>query len=146
MPTAAKLFAAFSFAIVAFFTAEVVKPHMPEGTQFGLFSVVSAVIGAFCGWKVMGPAAGNGYIESANGGLKTSLIMTLFALFIFSTEEMLVLAFRRTYKSPMEAVVGIVQLAIEFVQTIFVLDVLTVLLLGGALAGCFVEWAARRWR
>lgn len=146
MPTAAKLFAAFAFAVVAFFAAEVFKPHMPEGTQFGAFSIVSALIGLLCGWKVMGPAAGHGMIESANAGLKTSLIMTIVALFVFSTEEMLVLAFRRTYKGPMEAVVGIVQLAVEFAQKLFVLDMLVVLLLGGALAGCLAEWAARRWR
>lgn len=146
MPTAAKLFAAFGFALVAFFTAEVFKPHMPEGTEFGLLSPVSALLGAFCGWKVMGPAVGHGYIESFNGGLKTSLILTLLALFVFSTEEMLVKAFQRDYKSPMEAVVGIVQLALEFIQKMFVLDVLIVLLLGGALAGMLSEWAARRWR
>ncbi len=146
MPTAAKLFSAVAFALVAFFTAEVFKPHMPEGTQFGLFSPVSAIIGLLCGWRVMGRSVGRGYVESANGGLKTALVMLLYALFIFSTEEMLVLAFRREYHSPMEAVIGIVSLGVDFVGKLFVPDVLAVLLLGGALAGCLAEWANRRWR
>jgi hypothetical protein len=145
MPTASKLFAAFGFALVAFFTAEIFKPHMPPGTQFGAFTPVSAAIGLVCGWRVLGRATGGGMVEAANAGLKTALITLLVALFIFSTEEMVVESFRRAYDSPMEAVIGMVAIAVEFVQTLFALDVLVVLLGGGVLAGCLAEWAARRW-
>lgn len=145
MPTASKLFAAFGFALVAFFAAEIFKPHMPPGTQFGAFTPVATAIGLICGWRVLGRATGGGMVEAANAGLKTALITLLVALFIFSTEEMLVQAFRRAYHGPMEAVIGIVSIAIEFLQTLFALDVLVVLLGGGALAGCLAEWAARRW-
>jgi hypothetical protein len=145
MPTASKLFAAFGFALVAFFAAEIFKPHMPPGTQFGAFTPVSTAIGLVCGWRVLGRATGRGMVEAANAGLRTALITLLVALFIFSTEEMVVQSFRRAYDSPMEAVVGMVAIAVEFVQTLFALDVLAVLLGGGALAGCLAEWAARRW-
>lgn len=145
MPTAAKIFAAFAFAIVAFFTAEVFKPHMPEGTQFGLFSFVSAAIGALVGWRIMGPEAGRGNWMAINAGLKTAVCTALVALLVFSTYEMLVLAFRPAYNGPMEAVVGIFDLAVEFFVTMLAWDVLIVLLVGGALAGLMSEWAARRW-
>lgn len=146
MPTAAKLFAALAFAIVAFFTAEVFKPHMPEGTQFGYFSFVSALIGAISGWKVMGPEAGRGNWMAVSSGMKTALFMALVALFIFATYEMLVEAFRPSYSGPMEAVIAIFDFAVEYFVTFLAWDVLIVLFVGGALAGSFSEWAARRWR
>jgi hypothetical protein len=146
MPTAPKLFAAFALAAVAFFTAEVIKGHLPPGTQFGAFSQISAIIGLLCGWRVLGPDAGRGMWSSANAGLKAAIVAFVLGLFIFSTEEMLVLAFRRSYHGPMEAVIGIISLAVDFVQQSFAPDVIIVLLGGGALAGCLSEWAARRWR
>ena len=145
MPTAAKLFAAFAFAVVAFFAAEVFKPHMPEGTQFGYFSFVSALIGLVAGWRVMGPDAGRGNWMAVNSGIKTSACAVGLALLIFSTYEMLRLAFRPAYKSPMEAVVGIFELAVEYTISLIAWDVLVVLVIGGALAGLLSEWAARRW-
>ncbi|SPH18285.1 hypothetical protein DEA8626_01818 [Defluviimonas aquaemixtae] len=146
MPTAAKLFAAFAFAVLAFFAAEIFKPHMPEGTQFGYFSFVSALIGLVAGWRVMGPEAGRGNWQAVNTGVKTSAVMVGLALLIFSTYEMLLLAFRPAYKGPMEAVVGIFDIGVEFFRTMLAWDVLVVLIIGGALAGLLSEWAARRWR
>lgn len=146
MPTAAKLFAAFAFAVLAFFTAEIFKPHMPEGTQFGYFSFVSALIGLVAGWRVMGPEAGRGNWQAVNSGLKTSAVMVGLALIIFSTYEMFLLAFRPAYKGPMEAIVGIFELAIDFLLRMIAWDVIAVLIFGGALAALLSEWAARRWK
>ncbi len=39
-----------AFLLIGYFGAEVVKPHMPEGTQFGAFSFVCAGIGLLTGW------------------------------------------------------------------------------------------------
>ncbi|MGB3177556.1 MAG: TrgA family protein [Albidovulum sp.] len=146
MPTASKLFAAFAFALLAFFAAEVFKPHMPEGTQFGYFSFVSALIGLVAGWRVMGPEAGQGNWMAVNSGIKTSACTVGLALLIFSTYEMLHLAFRPAYKGPMEAVVGIFDLGVDYFRTLLAWDVLAVLIVGGALGGLLSEWAARRWK
>jgi hypothetical protein len=146
MPTAAKLFAAVAFALVGFLAAEIFKPHLPEGTQFGFFSPISALIGLVCGWRVIGREVGHGWWESANSGMKTVVAMLALALLIFSTEEMLVLAFRRSYDSPMEAVIGTISLGVDFVQKLFVPDVLITLFAGGILGGLLAEWASRRWR
>lgn len=146
MPTAAKLFAAFAFAALAFFAAEVFKPHMSEGTQFGAFVPISALIGLVSGWRVMGPAAGQGNWLAVNNGIKTSVCMLMLALIIFSIEGMLVLAFRRAYDGPMDAIIGIFGVGVDYLLQVLVWDVLAVLLIGGALGGLLSEWAARRWR
>jgi len=146
MPTAAKLFAAFAFAALAFFAAEVFKPHMSEGTQFGAFVPISALIGLVSGWRVMGPAAGKGNWMAVNNGIKTAACMLGLALVVFSIEGMLVLAFRRAYDGPMEAIIGIFGVGVDYLLRVLAWDMLAVLLIGGALGGLLSEWAARRWR
>ena len=146
MPTAAKLFAAFAFALLAFFTAEIIKPHFGGGTQFGYFSFVSSLIGLVAGWRVMGPEAGRGNWMAVNTGVKTSAVMLGLGLLIFSTYEMFVLAFRPAYRGPMEAIVAIFDIAVHYLTTIIAWDVIAVLVFGGALAGLLSEWANRRWR
>ncbi|MFZ5708491.1 MAG: TrgA family protein [Pseudomonadota bacterium] len=145
MPTAARLFAALSFLLVAFFAAEIIKPHMPEGTQFGAFSEVSALIGLALGWRVLGPAAGRGYYNSAGAGIRTSVLVVLLGLFVFSTENMIVQAFRRAYDGPTDAVIGIVKIALDYGQVLLDPEVALFLLFGGAGAGLLAEWASRRW-
>jgi hypothetical protein len=146
MPTAAKLFAALSMMMLGFFAAEIIKPHMGEGTQFGAFSEVSALIGLVVGWRVLGPAAGRGNYLSSSAGLRSMVILVLAALFVFSTENMLVQAFRRTYDGPTQAVVGIIKIALDYGQQLLNPDVAAVLILGGVGSGLLTEWAARRWR
>lgn len=146
MPTAAKLFAALAFALLAFFAADIVKPHLPEGTQFGNFSFYCALVGLVAGWRVMGPAAGKGWWPSANAGVRTAAATVAIALLIFSIYQMLVLAFRRAYDGPMEAVVGIFSVGVDYFVHLLAWDVLAVLIIGGALAGMMSEWAARRWK
>jgi hypothetical protein len=145
MPTAAKLFAALAFTVVAFFAAQVVMPHLPDGTQFGAFVPIAMIIGLVAGWKVMGPSVGRGNYAAAGSGMKTSLVFTLVALFVFSTYQMVENALRKQYDGPMDAVVGIVSIAIEWGEILIKPDVLAVLVVGGALGGLLSEWADRRW-
>ena len=152
MPTAGRLFAAFAMAIVGYMTAEDFKPQMPEGTVFGFFSIASALIGLVVGWRTLGPdvsrpgaALGSALGVAINAGLKAAIVLVLWALLIFSFEEMIQLAFRKTYKSPMEAIVGVVQLALGFAERMLVVDVLSVVAVGSIIAAWLAVWAARRW-
>lgn len=146
MPTASKLFAAFGFALVSFFTAEIFKAHMPEGTQFGAFSIVCAIIGIVSGWRYLGPETGGGWWESANAGMRTAIAAVAIALVIFSTYEMLIQSYRRTYDTPIDAILGAIAIGVEYVQRLVAPDVLVALFGGGIMAGLLSEWAARRWR
>ena len=146
MPTAAKLFAAFAFMAVGFFAAEIVKPHMPEGTQFGAFTPLTALLGLVSGWRVLGPVAGRGDVQAFGTGVKTSVVMVVAGLLVFATEQMVVNAFRKEYHGPMDAVVGMIGIAVDYARVLAAPDILAVLIVGGGLAGLLTEWAARRWR
>jgi len=146
MPTAAKLFAAIAFALLAFFVAEVLKPHMQQGTQFGYFSFYCMLIGLAAGWRIMGPAAGRGWWEAINAGVRTAVVMLAVALLIFSIYKMLELAFLKRFDGPMDAIVGIFGVGVDYLMQILAWDVIALLIVGGALAGMLAEWAARRWK
>lgn len=145
MPTMTKLTAAVLFAAVAYLAAEAFKPGMPEGTQWGQFLPISAAIGLLCGWFVMGKLSGQGYRASAGYGVRTSVTLAVWALFIFSIVLMVRKAFRKRYDGPMEAVVDIFALMLEHGQIALTMPVLAVLGIGGVLGGLLSEWARRRW-
>ncbi len=145
MPTGAKLIAALAFAAVAFAAAEAFKPLMPPHTQFGSFSVLCALIGAFTGWKVMGSRAGRGYGNALGVGLTASAVMTLAALFLFSFRETILRSMNRRYDGPLEATVGTFGIMVEHLAVMGDPRLLGVLALGGLLGGLAAEAAGRRW-
>lgn len=146
MPTAARLFAAFGFALMAFFATEVYKPLLPEGTQVGMFTPINALIGAMCGWIVMGKVAGRGYLPALSHGLRTAATTLFFVLFVWSGLEMFERSTSLHYEGPFEALNAMVGLAIEYVQLgLSDPQVPVALLLGGILAAFLSEWASRQW-
>ena len=146
MPTLSKLIAAVFFAAVAYLSAEAFRGGMPEGTQFGQFNVICAVIGLICGWRVMGNVAGKGYSKAAGSGMRTSVTFTAWALLIFSVILMVRKAFKMRYgDSPLEAIVDIFSLALTHGKLVLRPEVLFVLIVGGILGGLVTEWVKKRW-
>jgi len=146
MPTAAKLIAALAFAAVAWLAAEAYKPQMPPDTVFGYFTVICTLIGAFCGWKVMGSRAGRGWSTALGIGVTTSTVLTLASIFAFSLQEMLLRSMNRRFGDPMEAAVGTFGIVIEYAALLADVRVLGILVIGGMLGGLAAEFAARRWK
>ncbi len=145
MPTFSKLIAAVAFAAVALFSAQAFMQTQPDGTQWGQFLLFSTLIGLVCGWTVMGRDTGRGYGAAIGSGVKTSVMIVVWALILFSIVLMVRKAFRKLYGGPMEAVVDIFALALEQIQMMLDMPFLLTLLIGGILGGLTAEWARRRW-
>ncbi|MBL4917563.1 TrgA family protein [Szabonella alba] len=145
MPTFSKLIAAVAFAAVALFSAQAFMAAHPDGVQYGQFLPFSTLIGLLCGWRIMGRATGQGYGAALGSGVKTSAMIVVWALIVFSIVLMVRKAFRKRYDGPMEAVVDIFALALEQVQLMLNAPFLLTLLIGGLLGGLISEWARRRW-
>lgn len=145
MPTAAKLIAAVTFAILGYLAAATFVPHMPEGSQIGLFREITAGIGFAVGWLVMGGLVGQGYGEAAGSGVRTSITLVFFTLLGFGIYLMVKQSFKMVYDGPMEAVLGVFEIMLKYGQMMLVPDVLGVLAVGGILGGLVAEWAGRRW-
>jgi hypothetical protein len=145
MPTAAKLTAAVAFALLALVAADTFVKHLPAGTALGFFREITAAIGFVVGWIVMGALAGHGYREAIGHGIRTSITVVFWALLGFSIYFMIRKSMHMMYDGPMEAVLGIFDLMLEYAKKLVALDMAVVLLGGGALAGLLAEWAGKRW-
>ncbi|MDV7144439.1 TrgA family protein [Tropicimonas sp. TH_r6] len=146
MPTAAKLFAAIGFALVAFFASEIYKPLLPEGTQTGMLSMVNTVIGALVGWSVMGRLAGKGRYAAIGTALRTIAVFLFYVLVLWAGVEMLERSTSLHYEGPTEALTAMMELIAEyFLLMISEPEVPIVLVGGGILAAFLSDWAAERW-
>lgn len=146
MPTAAKLFAALTFAAVAFVAAETFKPTLPPETQWGRFSLVCALIGAFWGWFLMGRRVGAGWGPAIGVGVTVSAVVTASALVLFAVREMLLRSMNRRYSGPMDALEGTFDILLEYGRLLADLRLIGLLVLGGILGGLIAEAAHRRLR
>ncbi|VAW02386.1 hypothetical protein MNBD_ALPHA07-1348 [hydrothermal vent metagenome] len=145
MPTAAKLVSAFGLAVLGWVASEQFKPLMPSGTNFGYFNIVNLGLGLVCGWVVLGTRVGRGYFESLGAGLTGTTAMVFWAVFLQSMNEMLEQALRRNYDGILEAIIGVFAIAFKFGMLLLDFDLITVLVIGGMIAGLCAEWATRRW-
>jgi hypothetical protein len=146
MPTAAKLMAAVSFAVVGWIIANAYVPNMPEAQAVGLFREGVAFLGAIIGWRVMGPSAGRGYVEAVGSGIKTVVLLVFFALLLFSIYEMLMNSVKMRYDGPMEAALDVLMTMVRRSEALLSLSVIGSMLIGGAVGGLLSENAGRRWR
>lgn len=145
MPTASKLVAAVLFAAVAALAAWVYIPLLPEGTQTRLLVPITAAIGLGVGWWVMGPNTGKSYAEAAATGLRTSLSIVFCAVLGFAIYVMLMRSTKMIYDGPMEAVLAVFAVMLEYGKLMGDANYIGVLVAGGILGGLITEFVGRRW-
>ena len=146
MFTAPRLVDAVFLAGVGYAGSELIKPLAPEGTQFGIFSLVNVTLGALVGWFVIGSRIGRGMAAAISYGLTGTVVLIFWGLFAQSVNEMLRLALRRRYKGPFEAIGDIFTIGMDYAVLIATPQVLGTLFLGGVLAAVLAEFSARHWR
>ncbi len=146
MPSAARLVAALSLAILAFVVSGEIIPLLPEGTYVGRFTPINMAIGLACGWVVMGPRASRGFTAAINNGLTGMAALVFWGLFVHSTAKMVQQAMRNYYDGPFEALMNILYIGFEYATMIFVPSIILVLLIGGVASGLATEYASRKWR
>ncbi|WP_422049953.1 TrgA family protein [Shimia sp.] len=138
-----KLIAAISLAVVGGFVAEFAKPQMPEGSNPGYMTLISAAVGLCVGWRIMGPRAGR---DSSIGlGMLGVVSLVFWGLAVFGTIEMLRLAMRRRFDEPVEALEMIVTIALKYGQYLAATPVYITLAVGIVISGYVTNFAYRRW-
>ncbi|MDF1804581.1 TrgA family protein [Thalassovita sp.] len=146
MPTAARLIAALVLAATAWLVSQTIKTHLPEGTQFGWFDYVNVALGALVGWITIGGRSGRGMSAAVGNGLTGIFMLLLWAIFLQASNEMLRQALRRYYRGPVEALLDVFDIGMEYALIVVNLDVAVPLLVGGILAGILSELGGRHWR
>lgn len=146
MPTTARLVAAVLLALLGYAVAELAKAYIKEEVPVGLFSPVSAGFGLLVGWSFTGRRLDAGTGKAVGIGLASAFLLVFWVSLAFSLYEMVRRSMRRAYDGPVEALQGMVEIAIENLKTVAQADVIVALVVGGLVAGAITEWAARRYR
>lgn len=146
MPTAAKLMAAVSFAVVGWILANYYALNMPDAVAVGPIREGAALVGVLIGWSVMGNSAGKGYVEAAGAGIKTAVLLAVVALFLLALSEMLENSVKQRYEDAMEAIMDVLQTMVKRSHALLSLGVFGTILLGGIVGGILTENAGRRWK
>ena len=145
MPTAAKLVGAVLFALVGALGALTYIPLLPEGTLTGWLVPGCAALGLASGWMVMGPNIGKSYAEAIATGFRTVVTIVFFAMLLFAIYVMIIRSTHMLYKGPMEALLAVFAIMLEYGKVMWGRDFLVVLAVGATIGGLVTEFVGRRW-
>ena len=146
MPTAAKLIAAILFAALAYYVSEQVKLVLPsEGAGATMLSPTNALFGAIMGWRVMGSNAGQGFVPATGFGLTTVFAATFWCILIWSAYEMIKRAMRGRFDGPIEALLGMSDLMLDYAALIVTPAVVGSAVIGSFICAMVVEFFSHRW-
>ena len=144
MPTAPKLIGALLFAALAWLVSDQIKTVLPEGYAVGLLSPVNALAGLAMGWRIIGARAGEGFVPAVGLGLTTIFAITLWCLVIWSAYEMVRRALRRFYDGPMEGLLDMADIMVQFAALVATPLVIGTAIIGGLICAMFTEYFAQR--
>lgn len=145
MPTAARVIAAIMFAILGYIIAGWVKPLLPEGQPTPYLYPVSTIVPALSAWKVVGRLIGRGWTNAINTGVYGMAVALFFTLLTFAIGEMVKRSMRFQYDGPMDAIVGMFGIVLEYGVLLLTPHILATILIGGAITGIVAEWAENKW-
>lgn len=144
MPTAGKLVAAIMFTGLGVLVTYLIVPQFPEGTNFGWFMPGNALIGLLAGWIVAGSRAGRGYYNALGYGLTAMVLMVSWGLLIYSSIEMVERSIRKMYDGPVDAVVSVFELGVDYLRVIASVELVLFLVIGGLICGVVTDFFAQR--
>jgi hypothetical protein len=144
MPTAAKLISALFFAALGWVLADVYVQFMDGGPNVGRLREICAVVGAVCGWRVMGTLVGDSMWLALGSGLRTSVTLAFFCFLGFSAYEMVLQSTKMVYEGPMEAVLGVFEIMVEYLAVAMTWEFVLTLVIGGMIGGWIAEWTHRQ--
>lgn len=145
MPTAGRLAGAIIFALFGWYLGGISVPFFPEANAPTYWLPASAFISLMIGWKICGARAGHGYNPAMGVGLTCSFAIAFSLLFLVSFNQMISNAMRLRYDGPMEAIVDIFNLMIEFGLYFYDFTLITTLVVGGVVCAWFTEFFGQRY-
>ncbi|MDX2482249.1 MAG: TrgA family protein [Pseudodonghicola sp.] len=146
MPTAARLVAACCLALLAFAVSFQIMARMPASTDFGIFLPLNIGLGVICGWVVMGRNPESSFSGALNNGIAGAAVLVFWGLAVQGGYEMFRQAMNHRYHGPLDAVYGVIELAVEYAQVLLAPEIIATLVVGGILAGFVTGYAGKIWR
>ena len=144
MPTAGRLAGALVFFIYGWYIAIIALPLFPNDNPPSFLFPLSIGIAVICGWRVVGSRLGQGYRAAIGYGLTGAFVFSLWMLFLIAGSDMIARSMRRVYDGAIEAVVDVFNLMMRLAVTLFDINLLASIVIGGIICGLIAEYFARR--
>ena len=145
MPTAARAVAAGLMAVVGWYGSEMIRPLMPDPTDFGMFNFVNVALGILVGWRVTGRGLGRGWSNGISAGLTGVVCLVVLGVFLQSLNKMLGMALDGRFGGLMDGINGIFEIATEYGLVLLDGPLIGFLVGSGLLVGLIGEWVSHRW-
>lgn len=147
MPTAAKLVAAFGFALTTALLAWIYKETFLDARHpYSVIGGVSTAAAALMGWVFLGSSPGSGRIDSALAGLRSGLIAALCMAVLFAILALGRGMLRGTYTDPGVALKLLLEESVNIFLSFGHPLLIFVAVVGAALTGRFAGWAYIYWK
>ena len=146
MPTAARLVAAILFGALAYYVSELVRPIFADERPLPNLALINTGFGILLGWTTAGSRVGGGLRGAIGAGLTTSIALFFLCLFANSFAEMIRRSLRKQYDTPIEAIIAVFELAIDFGQRVLTPEIIGTSLLGGIAAAIVMNITGRFFR
>ncbi|MEP5759663.1 MAG: TrgA family protein [Litoreibacter sp.] len=145
MPTAAKLVAAIILSLTGYLTTIAIRDFLPEEQPDNFLIPVSVIVPIFCAWLTLGRMVGGTYRNAINAGVYGVFVSIFYVVSTFAIAEMLKRSMKLRYDGPMEAVVSMFGIAVDYGAILLNPPVAMVLVGGAVVSGIATEWTDRRW-
>lgn len=139
MPTAGKAVAAIGLAALGWYASTLVEAIWPVERNFGLFGPFVAALGLIVGWRVIGSRLGRGWMQGISAGLTGLFALLIWVFVLLSLYEMIGRSLDKRYKGPVDAIVGMFDIALEYARNVWYWPLIGLLLGGAAVVGLVAE-------
>lgn len=146
MPTAGKLVAALTTALLAMVLSEQVVTVLPPGMAIGSFTYINGIAGLFFGWRFTGRRAGWGYSLSVSRAVTSNAVLVIVLLFYHSFRLMILRSMQATFSTFGDALNAGFQNMGNYGFLLLNWEFGLLFAFGSVLVGLATEFAAKRWR
>ena len=148
MPTTGRLTGAVLYGALALLLAVLLLDRFGDSGAPKYWLALCGIVGVVVGWTVVGSrSSGRGGVGIAIGtGITGAAAMAFWVLFFLSGYDMIIQSMRGAYDGPVEAVIGVFEIMVDYAVQFYDPVVVAVWLFGGAVAGIVTTAVGQRYR
>ncbi|WP_386682077.1 TrgA family protein [Loktanella sp. R86503] len=146
MPTAGRLTGAVFYAALGAALAFLLVPYFDEARAPKYWIPLVIAVGVLVGWMVVGSRSGQGTGAAIGTGLTGAAALAFWVLLLVSGYDMIQVAMRGRFDGPMDAVIGVFSIMLDYAKSFYSPLILFVWIGGGLIAGLVTDLIGSRYR
>lgn len=145
MPTAPKLIAGLTLALVAAIASYVFAITHPELFGGTVFILSNALFGFLVGWFSFGQKPGRGFAEGATKGIRSGIVLVFISAVAFGLRYVVKGMKKGFFNEPMDVFITWLSQSADYLVMSFTPEVWAIILVGGAISGIVTQFSSRYW-